>query len=219
MKKLMNRWGWAVVCALALAFAALPADGAQSNKTANAQKARRIFDKTYDMVFGEGGCSLRYDVNIIHIYKTSGRIWYKDYGKKSRFTEERYASWCDGKDFYRVDRKKKTVEIHNPYSEKRDKYASKFTFDVNKFYYSVTEDKTNYTVSLDAMEGADGIKHAKIVINKKTFAPVRLKIKVAFFWTTVKISDFKTDDISDASFVFPRNRFKDYQLTDCRGDE
>ena len=87
---------------------------ATAKDNSNSRQAREIFDRTYNMVFGPNGCSLSYAVNIIGIYKTEGNIWYK--GKKSKFIESRYAAWCDGKDLYRVDKKKKLVEIFNPQS-------------------------------------------------------------------------------------------------------
>ena len=44
-------------------------------------EARRIMQDAYDQVFGPQGCSLKYDVNLVGIYKTAGTIWYKE--KKS----------------------------------------------------------------------------------------------------------------------------------------
>ena len=37
-------------------------------------EARQTFNKVYDMVFGPQGSTLRYDVNIIGLYKTHGTI-------------------------------------------------------------------------------------------------------------------------------------------------
>ena len=48
---------------------------AQTEETPNARQARRIFNNTYQQVFGEQGATLHYDVNIIGIYKTNGTIW------------------------------------------------------------------------------------------------------------------------------------------------
>ena len=61
----------------------------------NAKQARQMFEKTYEMVFGEQGCTLHYDVNLIGLYKTSGIIWYK--GQKSKFIEKRYGVFKVGK--------------------------------------------------------------------------------------------------------------------------
>ncbi|MBQ6031601.1 MAG: hypothetical protein IJL29_01100, partial [Prevotella sp.] len=61
-----------------------------------------------------------------------------------------------------------------------------------------------------------GIKHVKAVIDKKSGAPKSLRIKLFWFWTTVKISNFHSGNINDHLFVFPKSRFKGYQLTDKR---
>ena len=99
-------------------------------------KARQEFEKIYNMVFGPQGSTLRYDVNgpqgstlrydvnIIGIYKTHGTIWYK--GKKQCFSDERVNTWNDGVTAYMVFKKKKTIEIHDANSDKKDKYSGKF---------------------------------------------------------------------------------------------
>ena len=98
-------------------------------------EARKTFDKVYNMVFGPQGSTLRYDVNIIGLYKTHGTIWYK--GKKQRFSDERVNTWNDGTTAYMVFRKKKTVEIHEANSDKKDKYSGKFKFSLDDFDYSM----------------------------------------------------------------------------------
>ena len=185
--------------------------------SANEAQARRIFDKTYSMVFGPQGCMLSYNVNIIGLYKTTGTIWYK--GKKQKFIEKRYASWCDGRSFYKVDTKKQTIELHDPNSPNRDKYASKFTFNADNYTYHVKGQKQYYEVTLDAKDGVSSyIKHVKALIDGRTYAPVSLKIKVAFFWTTIKISNFHSGNIDDAIFSFPRQQFASYKFTDKRAE-
>jgi hypothetical protein len=40
---------------------------------------------------------------------------------------------------------------------------------------------------------------------------------VAFFWTTIRISNFKSGGITDDVFVFPREKYKnDYKFVDKR---
>ena len=185
--------------------------------SANEAQARRIFDKTYSMVFGPQGCMLSYNVNIVGLYKTTGTIWYK--GKKQKFIEKRYASWCDGRSFYKVDTKKQTIELHDPNSPYRDKSASKFTFNADDYTYHVKGQKQYNEVTLDAKDGVSSyIKHVKALIDGRTYEPVSLKIKVAFFWTTIKISNFHSGNIDDAIFSFPRQQFAGYKFTDKRAE-
>lgn len=96
---------------LLMLFALLFVGKANAN---NAQEARKMFDRTWKMVFGPEGCSLNYSVNIIGIYKTQGSIAIK--GKKQHFVEKRYCAWNNGKKLYSVDLKKKkwncTIRSH-----------------------------------------------------------------------------------------------------------
>jgi len=188
---------------------------AAAEETPNAQQARRIFDKTYNMVFGPQGATMHYDVNIVGIYKTQGTIWYK--GKKQKFVDEKVNTWNDGKTAYMAYRKKNTVEIHDAQSDKKDKYSGKFKFDLNDFDYAIREDGSDLLLTLKQKKHAKGtVKEVQAWVKRNTFDPLRLRIKVAFFWTTVKISNFRSGGISDALFVFPRNQYKDWKFIDKR---
>lgn len=199
------------------AAALLPTASVCAADTANARRARQLVDEAYNMVFGAAGASFQYSVNIVGIYKTAGSITMK--GRKSRFSEQRYSAWCDGEDYYKVDNRRRTVDVYKADSPKKDKYSGKFTFSLNDFNYKYSERKGEYVVTLEAKPRAPGnIKHAQIVLDKATRAPRRLRIKVLFFWTTIKISSFKAGGINDAVFAFPRAKFSHYKFTDRRGD-
>ena len=198
-----------VIMALQVALA-----GAQ---TANERQARRIFNQAYSQVFGEQGATLHYDVNIIGIYKTNGTIWYK--GKKSKFVDEKTNTWNDGITAYMAYRKKKEVHVHHANSDKKDKYSGKFKFSPDDFDYSIAEDEGMFLLTLKQKKKAKGsIKTVKAWLTKKGYVPVKLRIKVAFIWTTVTISDFKSGGISDDLFIFPRNQYKDWKFVDKRND-
>jgi len=186
-----------------------------ADETPNAQQARRIFNHTYDMVFGPQGSTLQYNVNIIGVMKVKGRIWYK--GKKKRYEESRYLSWSDGVKYSRVDMKKKTVTLFDANNPQREKYESKFTFNPLDFDYYVEDGGTDFIVTLNAHKKAKcNIKHAKAIIDKRTRAPKSLKIKLLWFWTSINISHFKSGDISDDTFTFPASKYKDFTWIDNR---
>jgi hypothetical protein len=201
-----------IVLVLAVVIAALAAD---AQETPNAQQARRVFEKAYNKVFGPQGATLHYDVNIIGIYKTQGTIWYK--GKKQKFIDEKVNTWNDGKTAYMAYRKKKTVEIHEANSDKKDKYSGKFKFVPDDFDYAIAEDGNNLLLLLKQKRHAKGtIKEVQAWVKRGTFDPLRLRIKVAFIWTTVNISNFRSGGISDDLFVFPRSQYKDWKFIDKR---
>jgi outer membrane lipoprotein-sorting protein len=188
----------------------------QAAETPNARQARRIFNSAYQQVFGDQGATLRYDVNIIGIYKTHGTIWYK--GKKQCFSDERVNTWNDGVTAYMVYKKKKTVEIHHANSDKKDKYSGKFKFSLDDFTYVMHEEKENIIFNLKQKKRAKGtVKEVVAIVDKKTLTPKSLKLKVAFFWVKIKISNFRSGNVSDAQFVFPADRYKEgYKVIDHR---
>jgi len=189
--------------------------GAQ--ETANERQARRIFNQAYQQVFGDKGASLHYDVNIVGVYKTKGDITFK--GKKQKFVDERVNTWNDGVTAYMAFRKKKEVHIHAANSDKKDKYSGKFKFTLDDFDYNISEDNGLFLLTLKQKKHAKGtIKIVKAWVTKKGYVPVRLRIKVAFIWTTVKVTNFSSGGISDDVFVFPRNQYKDWQFIDKRND-
>ena len=187
----------------------------QAEDTPNSRQARRIFNSAYQKVFGEQGATLHYDVNIIGIYKTNGTIWYK--GKKSKFVDEKMNSWNDGTTVYTVKKKKKKeVEIHSAKNNKSDKYSSKFKFEPENFEYSISEQAEGYMIMLKAKKGAKGIKEVHALVERKTYHPISVRIKIAFVWTTIKISNFRSGGITDEMLRFPRENYKDYEFVDKR---
>jgi hypothetical protein len=186
----------------------------QAQENANERQAKRIFNQAYQQVFGEQGAALRYDVNITGLYKTWGTIWYK--GKKSKFVDAKMKSWNDGKTVYTIKKKKKEVEIHDAKNNKSDKYSSKFKFVPENFDYSVANDDEGLMLTLKAKKGAKGIKEIHALVKRQTYEPIRVRIKIAFIWTTIKISNFKSGGITDEMLRFPAEQFKDYNFVDKR---
>ena len=186
----------------------------QAQDSPNARQARRIFNQAYQQVFGEQGATLRYDVNIIGIYKTYGTIWYK--GKKSKFVDAKMNSWNDGETVYTIKKKKKEVEIHSAKNNKSDKYSSKFKFEPENFDYSIANDEQGLMLTLKAKKGAKGIKEIHALVKRQSYEPISLRIKVAFIWTTINISNFKSGGITDEMLRFPVEKYKDYKFVDKR---
>ena len=187
----------------------------QAEDTPNSRQARRIFNSAYQQVFGEQGATLHYDVNIIGIYKTNGTIWYK--GKKSKFVDEKMNSWNDGTTVYTIKKKKtKEVEIHSAKNNKSDKYSSKFKFEPENFDYSIAEQPEGLMISLKAKKGKKGIKEVHALVKRQSYEPISVRIKIAFVWTTIKISNFRSGGITDEMLRFPKEKYTDYKFVDKR---
>ena len=179
---------------------------AQEHETPNAQQARRLFNETFQMIYGEQGSQLHYKVNIIGIYKTEGTIWTK--GKKSKFMDEKYIAWNDDVTYYRYERKKNRVVVYDAHSDERDKYATKFKFHPDNYTYSIKDSKEGYYITLKAKKGVSGIKEARCLLDKKHRYPVSVRIKLGIFHTTIKISDVKIGGITDDLFQFPKEQYQ-----------
>ena len=186
----------------------------QAQETANSRQARRIFNTAYQQVYGDQGASLHYDVNITGIYKTHGTIWYK--GKKSKFEDSKMNSWNDGNIVYTIKKKKQEVEIHNAKNNKSDKYSQKFKFEPDNYTYSISEADGGLLVTMKLIKGRKGMKEIRALLERKTYHPISVRIKVAFIWTTIKISNFHSGGITDEMLKFPKEQFKNYKYVDKR---
>ena len=185
-----------------------------ADETPNSRQARRIFNQAYQQVFGEQGATMHYDVNITGIYKTEGTIWYK--GKKSKFEDSKMNSWTDGNIVYTIKKKKQEVEIHNAKNNKSDKYSQKFKFEPENYTYSIAQAEGGLEVTLKLIKGRKGMKEIHALIERNTYHPISVRIKIAFIWTTIKISNFQSGGITDEMLRFPKERFKDYKYVDKR---
>ena len=211
--KLNRRKNYLLVIVLYIVTMAIP----QQVFAANAQdaKAKELFNKVYDLVFGPQGSALSYKVNIIGLYKTEGTIVYK--GKKVHYSEKRFSAWEDGITAYMVDKKKQEVNIYHHDDDDKDKYLSKFKYDVNNFDFSYTTQGDYYLITAKVRNSSFfGIKWVMAKVRKSNLYPVSMTIKLAMIKTTVEITSFRSGGIADSNFIFPKQRFKDYQMIDHR---
>lgn len=188
-----------------------------AQETPNAQQARHMFLTAYNRVFGEHGASLHYKVNIANLYKTEGTIWYK--GKKSKFLSKNSNGWNDGVTSYVTKEKRKIVEINYAKSKKKDKYEEKFKFEPDNYSYSIANDPEGYIITVKAKKGVDGVKEARVTLDRQTRDPKFVRIKVAFLWAKIYITNFKSGNLSDDIFVFPRSKYSGYKFVDKRKDD
>ena len=182
-------------------------------QTPNARQAREIFDKTWNLVFGPQGSTLHYKVNLIGLYKAEGTIWMK--GKMSRYESENSKAWNDGVTCYVV--KKKEVQIYDANDERKDKYASKFKFVADNYNYSIADDKDGLLLTLKLKSSKlKGVNELRVLIDRHTFAPKRVRVKVSLLHATVHISQFRSGGISDDMFVFPKEKYQHLKVEDKR---
>ena len=205
MKTRISIWLVTVLCALSM----------QAQENSNSRQARKMFDELYEKVFGEQGATLHYNVNVASLYKTEGTIWYK--GKKSKYESKASKAWNDGVTVHVIRGNKKEVEIYATDDPKQSRFGDDFKFEPENYTYSIANDPEGYLITLRGKKGVKAMKEIRVILDKATRTPRHLNIKVAFIWAKVQISNFKLGGITNDTFTFPRNTYKDYKLIDKRG--
>jgi len=105
-------------------------------------------------------------------------------------------------------KKKKTVEIYDANSNKKDKFSGRFKFSLDDFTYNIKNNSDGLMLILKQKKKVKGtIKEVRALVDRTTYAPIKIRIKVAFIWTTIRISDFQSGSVSDEEFVFPADKY------------
>ena len=186
--------------------------------TPNEKQARAIFDKAFDKLFGPEGCSLDYNLNVIGIFKNKGSIWKK--GMKIKYMDDKREGWMNNQTVYLVDKKNKEVDIYSSTPPKNQKKSHEFAFNQNDYKYSISNHSaTEYALNLSLKKGADGtIKRIKAIVNKRTFTPSTVKVKVSFVWATLNISNYRQGIADENIFIYPAQKYSGYKITDHRNE-
>ncbi len=186
--------------------------------TPNEKQARAIFDKAFDKLFGPDGCSLDYNLNVIGLFKNKGSIWKK--GMKIKYMDDKREGWMNNQTVYLVDKKHKEVDIYSSTPPKNQKSSHEFKFNQNDYKYIISNhNSTEYALNLSLKKGVDGtIKRIKAIVNKRTFTPSTVKVKVSFVWATLNISNYRQGIADENIFIYPAQKYSGYKITDHRNE-
>ena len=188
---------------------------ASAQDTPNARQAKRIFSTAWNNIFGPEGARFHYKIDILHLYKEEGTSWNK--GDKARSEYKNSKMWNNGDVKYIVREKKKYVEIHDPKVNKADEKLQMFKFEPDSYDYSIAKDGDDFIVTLKAKPKVKvKMKKVEAYLQKGNYYPKKLRIKVSIFWANIYFSDFQAGNISDDTFVFPMEAYKDYKFKDLR---
>ena len=204
--------GFALFVLMFLCLNILPAS---AQDTPNSRQAKRVFITAWNHIFGPDGVTFHYKIDILHLYKEEGTSWNK--GDMARSEYKGSKMWNDGTVKHIVREKKGYVEIHDPKVNKADEKLQMFKFEPDSYEYYIAKDPEGLKVTLLAKPGVK-VKMKKIIalLEPNTYYPKRLRIKVSIFWCTITFSNFQAGNISDDVFVFPKEKYKNYQFKDLR---
>ncbi len=204
--------GFALFVLMFLCLNILPTS---AQDTPNSRQAKRVFNTAWNHIFGPDGVTFHYKIDILHLYKEEGTSWNK--GDMARSEYKGSKMWNDGTVKHIVREKKGYVEIHDPKVNKADEKLQMFKFEPDSYEYYIAKDPEGLKVTLLAKPGVK-VKMKKIIalLEPNTYYPKRLRIKVSIFWCTITFSNFQAGNISDDVFVFPKEKYKNYQFKDLR---
>ena len=181
----------------------------------NANQALRILDKTAGIIGRKGGATANFAISGKY-GNTSGTIVIK--GKKFRATTPDAIVWYDGKTEWTYIRKNEEVNVSTP-TEAQQQAMNPYKFIniyKNEFNLGMKSSASEYNIHLVARNQGRTIKEMYIKIDKRTYLPKQVRMRQANGWITIRISNFRASNQSDASFRFNSKDYPKAEIIDLR---
>ena len=181
----------------------------------NANQALRILDKTAGIIGRKGGATANFSISGKY-GNTSGPIAIK--GRKFRATTPDAIVWYDGKTEWTYIRKNEEVNVSTP-TEAQQQAMNPYKFIniyKNGFNLGMKSSASEYNIHLVARNQGRTIKEMYIKIDKRTYLPKQVRMRQANGWITIRISNFRASNQSDASFRFNSKDYPKAEIIDLR---
>jgi outer membrane lipoprotein-sorting protein len=179
-------------------------------------EAKEVLNRTLTQFTHKGGAKIGYHFKVGKLFDRRGTFMFKD--DKSLAFGKKEIVWNNGKTVWILDKKSRVVKIMNP-GESRKGHKSldeELAIVKNGYKLSMTSVGDNYCIHMKAIKRHTDIKQGYLYIDKKTFNPVHIRMKVAFIWATIDIWDFETANYKDEMFSFPVSKYPDVKIVDKR---
>ncbi|MCD8297606.1 MAG: cell envelope biogenesis protein LolA [Prevotella sp.] len=180
----------------------------------NEQQARALLDKTANIVGNAGGASASFSMNTSK-GNTSGTISIK--GNKFKAQTSGAMVWYDGTTQWTYVKSSNEVNISTP-TEAQQQSMNPYKF-INLyksgFSLAMKTVSTGWEVHLTATDTKRTIKELYVTIDK-SYHPTEIRMLQGSAWTTIKVSDFKTESYSDSDFRFNSNDYPKAEVIDLR---
>lgn len=187
-----------------------------ANIQATAQNAKKILDKAASVISHKGGASANFSISGGKITATNGSIRIKE----NKFTVNTPMAiiWFDGKTSWTYMKKNEEVNISNPTATQLTAMNPYSFINLYKNGYSCTakNEGSNYEVHLTATSTGKKIEEMYITVNRTTYIPSMIRMRQGNSWTTIKINNFKTANLSDAIFQFNAKDYPKAEIIDLR---
>ncbi len=180
----------------------------------NAAQARKILDKTAAMVGRKGGASANFSVSGKY-GNSSGTISIK--GNKFHAKTAQAIVWYDGKTQWTYMKNTQEVNVSAP-TEAQQQSMNPYKFVniyKNGFKLGMKNVSGGWQIHLYATNQSRTIKEMYITIGKNYY-PKTIKMRQGSGWTTISVSNFKAQNISDSVFRFNQKDYPQAEIIDLR---
>lgn len=180
----------------------------------NASQARKILDKTASIIGRKGGAVANFSMSGKY-GNSSGTIAIK--GNKFNAKTAQAIVWYDGKTQWTYMKKNQEVNISTP-NEAQQQSMNPYKFISiykNGFKLSMKNVSGGWQIHLYAANQKRTIKEMYITVGKN-YLPKMIKMRQGNGWTTIKVSNFKAKNLSDATFRFNAKDYPHAEIVDLR---
>lgn len=180
----------------------------------NASQARKILDKTASIIGRKGGAVANFSMSGKY-GNSSGTIAIK--GNKFNAKMAQAIVWYDGKTQWTYMKKNQEVNISTP-NEAQQQSMNPYKFISiykNGFKLSMKNVSGGWQIHLYAANQKRTIKEMYVTIGKN-YLPKTIKMRQSNCWTTIKVSNFKAKNLSDATFRFNAKDYPHAEIVDLR---
>ena len=182
----------------------------------NEAQARKILNKTASVIGNRGGASANFSISNSKIGSTAGTIAIK--GNKFHARTPQSIVWFNGKTQWTYMKKTNEVNVSTP-SQAQQMSMNPYTFiNMYKSGYNISMKGVggNHQIHLVAQNKKRSIQELYITINAKSYTPSQIKMRQGTTWSTINISNFKSKNVSNDTFVFNSKDFPKAEVVDLR---
>ena len=178
------------------------------------QSAQKVLDKTAKVVSNKSGVQASFSISSKQYGTTDGTIAIK--GRKFYATTNEGIVWFDGKTQWTYVKQNDEVNVNTP-SAADLQAINPYTFIYmykQGYTASMTISGNSYVVTLQGK--GKSISEMVITINKQTYVPSQIRMLQNKQWTIIKVSNFRTANLSDALFRFNPKSYPNAEIIDLR---
>ena len=180
-----------------------------------ADKARKILDKAATIVGHKGGASASFSIQSGNVGTTKGTIAIK--GNMFHARTDKATMWYNGKTQWTYMKSTNEVSVTTPNEAKLAQLNPYKFITLYKSGYTLGMKRAGnaYLIHMQAQNKQRSLQELFITIGKD-HTPSKVKIRQGQNWTTISISHFKTERLSDAIFSFRAKDFPKAEIVDLR---